>query len=154
VKLPLRQFTWHERTIMDANGAPIARAATTQLRDAIIEKINSSQVIGNHCGARIDLTPAMIGCLSLSTSHIPERTAKELEYGAVHKTELWDLLSYQPWHDYGWVIWCSTDHGNAASCAGHTELAQLIFMCAEQNICFLQLDSDGTQIEGLPVFTW
>lgn len=93
--------------------------------------------------------------LDVSTAHIPEATNTALLYGM---SELNGILPMTNWSDYGWIIWTggapdSLDaFGEIAE--QHPELANLIRLCQDNGILYLQLDCDGEQIDGFPTFEW
>lgn len=99
-----------------------------------------------------DLTPVTWSVLNISTSHIPRRTALALgEGGSRTCAELWDQLSYTPWHEYGWIIFVSDFSGIRDD---HPELAAVLKFAFDHGFDYLQLDADGSVYDGLPTFEW
>lgn len=99
-----------------------------------------------------DLTPFTQAVLDLSTAHIPRRTAVALgDEGDCKQAELWDYLSYTPWHEYGWLIY--TD-GYSLIEKEHPELAALLQFASDHGFTFLRLDCDADVYDGLPTFDW
>lgn len=92
--------------------------------------------------------------LEISTGHIPKHTADALGHGrdAVEHAQLWNLLPYEAWSDFGWII-CISDVLDEVR-EQHPELAKLLDFCLESDIGYLQLDADGLEIEGFPLFDW
>ena len=82
--------------------------------------------------------------IDISTAHIPEHTAKALEGKSI--TE----LAYEPWSDYGWVIWIGADYADEE----HKELNDIIKYCQEHGIDYLKLDCDADVVEEFPTFEW
>jgi hypothetical protein len=93
--------------------------------------------------------------LELSTGHIPKHTADALGHGrsAVEAAELWNLLPYEPWADYGWIV-CVTGDVPEEVKERHPELGTLLAFCCNNNIRYLQLDSDGYEMDDFPTFDW
>lgn len=110
--------------------------------------------------------------LSLSSSHIPERSAMAL--GLCHtvnatrrqrsldidmveactKAELWCTLSYSPWSVYGWMIALSHEAAEDVRQMGHVELAAVLQFALDHGCDYLLLDCDGSPCDRLPTFEW
>jgi hypothetical protein len=103
----------------------------------------------------INLTDFTERIATLSTDHIPKHTADAL--GKYREdcvvAELWGYIHYEPWGDFGWIIWASSEYCEDAL-APHPELAALLAMCAERRIQWLRLDCDAPPHPELPTFEW
>jgi hypothetical protein len=103
----------------------------------------------------INLTDFIERIVTLSTDHIPKHTADAL--GQCREdcvgADLWGHFNYEPWCEYGWIIWVES-----VDCEGeladHPELAALMAMCAERRIQWLRLDCDAPPHPELPTFEW
>lgn len=82
--------------------------------------------------------------IDINTAHIPEHTARALTYKSITK------LVYEPWGEYGWVIWISADYADEE----HKELNDIIKYCQEHGIDYLKLDCDADVVEEFPTFEW
>lgn len=107
----------------------------------------------------IDLTRYTYRVLDCSTSMIPEHTAAALGHTRnCEQCELWDILPYEPWAEYGWIINCGGDYTSPNDCmAKHPELDALLKFASERGFAYVRLDCDGAELPegcGLPVFSW
>ena len=104
------------------------------------------------CGAlchRIDpLRLPSVKMTDISTGHVSERTADALRN---EKSDLRNLLAYEAWADYGWIIFCSTDAADSVR-ATNPDIAHLIDVCVQGKVDFLKLDCDADRVAGLPWF--
>lgn len=93
--------------------------------------------------------------LVVSTGHIPNHTAKALgrKPGEAAASTLSHILSHVEWFEYGWLIACVSEHADQIA-DDHPELAELMRICGRAGISYLQLDCDGTTMDGLPTFSW
>lgn len=82
--------------------------------------------------------------IDISTAHIPEHTAKALAEKSI--TE----LVYEPWDEYGWVIWVGADYADEE----HKELNDILEYCQRHGIDYLKLDCDADVVEEFPTFEW
>lgn len=101
----------------------------------------------------VDLSQAITQMVDISTGHIPKHTADALGEESVkpESAELYDVLSYVHYHEYGWIIHCSNEEHIEGK---HPELANLIRLARANGAQHLKLDCDGIKIAGLPSFEW
>lgn len=98
--------------------------------------------------------------LEVGTSQIPKRTAEALGMNAQTRESapLWNVLSYEPWADYGWILWTTEREALPESFAQqHPELAALLKFAADEGFLYLKLDCDAVCLPkelGFPVFQW
>ena len=92
--------------------------------------------------------------LDISTGHIPKHTADSLgEKDSKVKPPLWDSISYVHYHEYGWIIHCTSTPEEDLK-GEHQELVNLIKIASANGATHLKLDCDAPVAEGLPVFNW
>lgn len=98
--------------------------------------------------------------LEVGTSQIPKHTAEALGMNpqARESAPLWNVLSYEPWADYGWILW-TTEHDALPESftQQHPELAALLKFAAGEGFLYLKLDCDAVCLPkelGFPVFQW
>ena len=110
---------------------------------------NSARVFSAGLDVHMDLM------LNISTANIPQHTAKALGNSGdpTEGIELWSLLSYVHWHDYGWIIYCGASYTDNIR-EKHRELANLMDFCVARKICYLKLDCDAVKLDGFPEFSW
>lgn len=96
--------------------------------------------------------------LSVSTGHIPRRTADALgqeDSNRCANAALWDVLAYEPWADYGWIIYAGEVPEEVRT--EHPELARLIDLARENGFYYLRLDCDANTLPeelGYPSLEW
>ncbi|WP_031364628.1 hypothetical protein [Caballeronia sordidicola] len=115
--------------------------------------MNSIQNVATH--QEVNLRPFQVGMINISTTHIPKHTALALgnDEGKSGKPDLWDTLSHVYFHEYGWIVWCSSDAAEAVR-ESHPELAALIRRCLDINAACLKLDCDADVVPELATFDW
>lgn len=91
----------------------------------------------------------------ISSCHIPLASANALGRDPIthHLSALYGLLTYTPWADHGWIIFCSAD-GASSVMEEHPELARLMACCVERDIAWLKIDEAGPVLQGLARFDW
>jgi hypothetical protein len=107
----------------------------------------------------IDLTRYTTKVLDVSTAMIPEHTADALGQGRTcERTELWNELAYEPWGEYGWIVWAHDDPTCIPTTVEkHPELAALLKFAATRGFGYVKLDCDADRLPeacGLPTFSW
>jgi hypothetical protein len=115
--------------------------------------MNSTQTVA--ATQEVTLQAFKVGMINISTSHIPQGTALALgnDEGKSGKPELWDTLSYVYFHEYGWIVCCTSDAVEAVR-DSHAELAALIQHCLDAGADYLKLDCDAGVVPKLPTFDW
>lgn len=90
-----------------------------------------------------------------SCRHIPLASAIALgrDPATHHLSALCGSLTYTPWADHGWIIFCSAD-GAASVLDEHPELARLMACCVEAGITWLKIDEAGPVLQDLATFDW
>ena len=98
--------------------------------------------------------------LTVSTSMIPRVTAEALgEDRQTQNAPLWDVLAYEPWAIYGWIIQLPAVVGDLArpELRNHSALKKLMVFAWERGYSHLMLDRDAAPLPedcGLPTFNW
>jgi hypothetical protein len=102
----------------------------------------------------MDLKKFDIGCISVSTAHIPLHTKQALETEVDEKAQRILRVPAVEWRGHGWIFWCHTLYTRRMRQQGHAKLANLIEWSMHSGACFLQLDADAPVVDGLPLFEW
>lgn len=98
--------------------------------------------------------------LEVGTSQIPKHTAEALGMNpqARESAPLWNVLSYEPWAEFGWILWTTErDPLPEPFTQQHSELAALLKFAAGEGFQYLKLDCDADCLPkelGFPVFEW
>jgi hypothetical protein len=97
--------------------------------------------------------------LVASTAHLPQEAATQLDeavrFQAIGPERIHELLSWAPslWRDTGWVWYVGATDATWLDEAP-PELRKLFAVARGQDCCWLMLDCDAEEIEGLEVFEW
>ena len=106
----------------------------------------------------IDLTNFQPKMLEVCTSMISKTTADALGQDAsCREALLWNVLAYEPWGEYGWIIHTSSGFSEHDDMNAYPELATLLNFAQERGFKYLKLDCDGERLPpgcGLPTFSW
>jgi hypothetical protein len=91
--------------------------------------------------------------LHISTAHIARETAEALGGLKDHtQAPLFDLVTYTPWSDYGWIFYCGDVEGGFEE--EHPDLAEVLAFACERGFDYIKLDCDADIIDDLPKYQW